>query len=67
MLQTEENVENSNWTLPANELKIVAELKARCEIADIGFRELLDSDGDNLFTLDFKCGRERRDRNLGSG
>jgi len=61
-MQAEERIEDGSCALPANELKaIVAELEERCKIADIGFREFLDSDGDTQFALDFKCGRERRE------
>lgn len=61
-MQAEDHVEDSDWALPPVELnKVVAEVKERCEKSGIGFRQFKDDDGDMLFSLDFKCGRETRE------
>lgn len=49
------------WILPEDQLKqAISELTVRCKAADIDFEVEQDSDGDQIFNVGFKCGRERR-------
>lgn len=55
-----DDIETDPILTPNEKAHLIADLKARCGGADIGFVEEIDEDGDAYYKIEYKSGRKKR-------